>query len=503
MGLGQSAPVHRSFVLIGSLNNGKSTFGNLLVGGGLDTPFKVHIKAEKQCLTRQTEVSEATVKSSSIYGDKLPEEDIHIQVIDQPGFGDPTFSLETYSKFLIDCLKNSNAEMSTTFLITIKMSSAGFIEKTVSSLFEMAYFMSKFKYNFFNNAMIIFTHIDEIQCTDGIEVNTDSLEGKLSELMVNNEWRELTEVLQRVDNRYMFVNARNREPGYREKILQTLFEISKPVIKAIFHGNNNFMSAEMRKIIQGSNESISHPKCHLKCTFSEDFQTSECLNLEAEVISSLNRMKQVGHGISVVIILINLHKYISKQTLNLINALPGDYQFGEDNEAEFWKYVFIVFKLSEDQDPSEFIDRHVASCERFREIFERIDRRHTWVTDDMTRDECVNRILGVSQSIKQKNEGKEYINAEIISNMEKTISKMKFGPPPKVQREGATNLPARPPNTYSQMFSDAGLSFLKSGLILFVSGGDLSFAMRKRCEIKYARKINDEEFKQMLEKMDT
>ena len=124
----------------------------------------------------------------------------------------------------------------------------------------------------------------------------------------------------------------------------------------------------------------------------------------------------------------------------------------------------------------------------------------------MTRDECVNRILRVSQSIKsikQKNEGKEYINAEIISNMEKTISKMKFGPPPKVQREGATNLPARSPNTYSQMFSDAGLSFLKSGLILFVSGGDLSFAMRKRCEIKYARKISDEEFKQMLEKMDT
>ena len=155
MGLGQSAPVHRSFVLIESLNNGKSTLGNILLGGGLDTPFKVHIKAEEQCLTRQTEVSEATVKSSSIYGDKLPEEDIRIQVIDQPGFGDPTFSLEMYGKFIMDCLKNSNAEMSTTFLITVKMSSAGYIAKTVCSLFEMAYFMSQFKYNFFNNAMIV------------------------------------------------------------------------------------------------------------------------------------------------------------------------------------------------------------------------------------------------------------------------------------------------------------------------------------------------------------
>ena len=237
MGIGQSVPVHRSFVLIGSLNNGKSTLGNLILGGGMDTPFKVHNTVLGQCCTRETEVLEATVKSTSIYGHKVPEEDIRIQVIDQPGFGDTDFSLERYSKFLMDCLKNSNAEMSTTFLITIKMSSVSFTEKTVSSLFDLAYFMSKFKYNFFSNAMVVFTHIDEVH---GGELNTDSSEHKLSELMADKEWRQLSEVLLRVDNRHMFVNARSREPGYREAILQTLFEISKPVIKATIHGNNNY-----------------------------------------------------------------------------------------------------------------------------------------------------------------------------------------------------------------------------------------------------------------------
>ena len=62
----------------------------------------------------------------------------------------------------MDCLKNSNAEMSTTFLITIKITSIRFTENTVSSLFDLAYFMSKFKYSFFSNAMMVFTHINEL-----------------------------------------------------------------------------------------------------------------------------------------------------------------------------------------------------------------------------------------------------------------------------------------------------------------------------------------------------
>ena len=490
MGIGQSAPVHRSFVLIGSLNNGKSTLGNLILGGGMDTPFKVHNTVLGQCCTRETEVLEATVKSTSIYGDKVPEEDIRIQVIDQPGFGDTDFSLERYSKFLMDCLKNSNAEMSTTFLITIKMSSVSFTEAALSGLFELVYFMAKFKYNFFSNAMIVFTHIDEIQLRDGV-----SLDQELRKLTENDKWRQLSEVLLRVDNRHMFVNARSREPGYREIILQTLFEISKPIIKATIHGNNNFTSAEMRKILQGTNESILHPKCHLQCTYSEDFQISECLSMEAEVLSSFNKMKQVGHGISVVIILIHLHRYISAQTLRLINALPGDYQFGEENESEFWKYVFIVFKVCADQNPTAFIDKHVRSSDGFRDIFDKMEGRHTWVTDEMTRDECVNKILEVSQSIKQKNEGREYINAEIVSNMEKTISKMKSGPPPKKQSEGA----AKPAYTYTQMFSDAGIMLFDFAVA--VSTGDHSYMLRKRYEVKYARKISDEEFKEMVQKM--
>ena len=76
---------------------------------------------------------------------------------------------------------------------------------------------------------------------------------------------------------------------------------------------------------------------------------------------------------------------------------------------------------------------------------------------------------------------------------------MKSGPPPKKQSEGA----AKPAYTYTQMFSDAGIMLFDFAVA--VSTGDHSYIMRsmlrKRYEVKYSRKISDEEFKEMVQKM--
>ncbi|KAI6657212.1 hypothetical protein LOD99_11188 [Oopsacas minuta] len=227
MGTTQSIPANRSFILIGQLANGKSTLGNLILGGGVNTPFKIHAHLKRSCYTRGTQTSETMIKSSLIYGNKFPEEDIRIQVVDQPGLGDPRYSLERYSQFLITCLKESNAEISTTFIITIKISSVKLDNETVSALFDLSYLLGQFHYNFFSNAIIVFTHIDEIRLRDGNK-NIDQI---ITDITENEQWIRLTEILQRVNNRYMCVNAMNREPGYREEILQKLFELSKPVFQ--------------------------------------------------------------------------------------------------------------------------------------------------------------------------------------------------------------------------------------------------------------------------------
>ena len=94
MGATQSGAANRSFILVGEFNHGKSTLANLLLGGGVDTPFKIHKTEEQSCCTLGAQKSDVTIKSTLIYGDKFPEEDILIQVIDQPGLGDANYSLE-------------------------------------------------------------------------------------------------------------------------------------------------------------------------------------------------------------------------------------------------------------------------------------------------------------------------------------------------------------------------------------------------------------------------
>ena len=197
MGNFQPGPAHRSFILIGRVANGKSSLGNLLLDDGSDEPFKIHEEIQEQCLTKCMEYSQTRIKSSLIYGDKVPEEYIRIQVIDQPGLGDPEYSLENYSQFLMDCLRTSNAEMSTTFLITIKMTSDLITEQTVSNLFDLSYFMAKFKYNFFRNALVVFTHVDRVKLKKGTYQDTESLDEKLKELMQDESWNLISEILQR------------------------------------------------------------------------------------------------------------------------------------------------------------------------------------------------------------------------------------------------------------------------------------------------------------------
>ena len=486
MGASQSGPANRSFILIGKFSHGKSTLANLLLGGGVDTPFKVHKTEEQSCCTLAAQKSDVSIKSTGIYGDKFPEEEIHIEVIDQPGLGDPNYSLEKYSKFLIDCVKKSSAEVSTTFLITIRISTSKLSQRTVSSLFDLSYLMAKYNYNFFNNAMIVFTHIDEIPMREGVVLNKDTLEQIVADLCGNERWNQLTELLQRVENRYMCVDARKRDPGYREEILQTLFEISKPTIKAVFHSTPDFTSQDIHTLLRDNTNEISHPKCLLKCTFYDDNQVDP-LN------SFVCRAKQLNNGISVIVLLINLYRDLSEQSAREISALPGEYQLGGDKETEFWKYTFIVFKIQEYQEePTEYIRKKLEHYDRTRELYEKSGKRFTWVSEDMTRDQCVNKLFEVFKVIKQRNEGREYIDTQVVGRMEKEIEKIRAQPPP----DGVYAYD----NYYTHMLTNLALSTFIVGMNLYAhnpSGASKFMAGPKNPP---PRKIGDEEFKKFIEK---
>ena len=88
--------------------------------------------------------------------------------------------------------------------------------------------------------------------------------------------------------------------------------------------------------------------------------------------------------------------------------------------------------------------------------------------------------------------------------MEKTISNLKSGPPPRKQPEAAANLQQKPACTYTQMLSDAGVLLLEFAAAMYT--GDRPYIargkLREKCEVKCSRKISDEEFKEMIQKMD-
>ena len=485
MGATQSGPANRSFILIGKFSHGKSTFANLLLGGGLDTPFKVHVTDKQSCCTRLAQHSHVFIKSTLIYGDKFPEEDIHVQVIDQPGLGDADYNLDKYSKFLIDCMKKSSAEVSTTFLITINISFPILDNETVSGLFDLSYLMAKYNYNFFNNAMIVFTHIDEISLREGTVLNKDTLDQIVADLCKNERWNQFTELLQRVENRYMCVDARKRTPGYREEILQTLFEISKPTVKAVFHTTPDFTSQDIHTLLRDNSNEISHPKCLLKCTFYDD-------NPVDPLNSFVCRVRQVNSGISVIVLLINLYRDLSEESLRAISALPAEYQLGGEKETEFWKYTSIVFKIQEyNADPTEYVQKKLEHFHRIREIYEKSGKRYTWVTDDMTRDQCVSKLFESFIVIKQCNEGREFIDAEVVGKMEQEIERIRTRPPP----DGVYTYDGY----YSHMLYHLAISAVEVVVIGYASGGRPS-GMRPHRIPPAPRRIRDEEFKDFIEK---
>ena len=487
MGATQSGPANRSFIFIGTFSHGKSTLANLLLGGGVDTPFKIHKTNEPSCCTEWSQQSDVSIKSTLIYGDKFPEEDIHIQVIDQPGLGDPKYSLEKYSKFLIDCMKKSSAEVSTTFLVTIKISSPELDRKTVSGLFDLSYLMAKYNYNFFNNAMIVFTHIDEIPLKEGAVLNKDTLDKIVTDLAQNEQWNQLTELLQRVENRYMCVDARKREPGYREEILQTLFEISKPTVKAVFHGTPDFTSQDIHTLLRDNTNEISHPKCLLKCTFYDD-------NPVDPLNSFLCRAKQMNNGISVIVLLISLYRDLSEQSLRAISALPAEYELGGEKETEFWKYTFIVFKIQEYQEePKVYIQKKLEQFARIRELYEKSWKRYTWVSEDMTRDQCVSKVFEIFKVIKQCNEGREYIDTQVVRRMEKEIEGIRAKPPP----DGVYAYDSY----YSHMLTNLAKSTYVVGTTLYAwkPVNAVGYLVGPKGPPPPPRNIGDEEFKNFIE----
>ena len=201
----------------------------------------------------------------------------------------------------------------------------------------------------------------------------------------------------------------------------------------------------------------------------------------------------MNSGISVIVLLINLYRDLSEESLRAISALPAEYHLGGEKETEFCKYTSIIFKIQEYQaEPTEYIQRKLEQFHRIRELYEKSGKRCTLVSEDMTRDQCVSKLFESFKVIKQCNEGREFIDTEVVGKMEQEIERIRARPPP----DGVYAYDGY----YKHMLYHFAVSTVVGVVATYASGGRSSASMTTHKIPPPPRRIRDEEFKDFIEK---
>ena len=194
----------------------------MLLGG---KPFKEHDMPEAFGLTQNVHSGETEIESSLVYDlNGRPNEMLNIQVLDQPGLNNYCFEQKHHCEFLTKCIAASKAEMNASFLILIKLSAAFFSSEELLTILNLAEILSDGNYNFFSNAMIVFTHADELP--ENLEGET--FEERFDDLLDKEDFECVQELIDLVDQRYIFINAKDGSENNRVTTLQKLFKLTRP-----------------------------------------------------------------------------------------------------------------------------------------------------------------------------------------------------------------------------------------------------------------------------------
>ena len=410
----------RSFILLGKGSAGKSTLGNLLLGG---KPFKEHDMPEAFGVTVKVHSGETEIESSLVYDlNGHPNQMLNIQVLDQPGLNDHDFKQKHLCEFLTKCIAASKAEMSASFLILIKLSAAFFSSEELLTILNLAEILSDGNYNFFSNAMIVFTHADELP--DYLEGET--FEEKFDDLLDREDFECVQELIDLVDGRYIFINAKDGSENNRVTTLQKLFKLTRPNLTVYINGNNGFRGNELKQLFGEDEYEDSFEKNLLKQDveyhFNPDlniFKKHEKRDLDDDIANALDKLSGISKGISAMVLLISLEEVFNQAMLKLILNLPKTYNLGEGFKKDFWDYACIMFKVPDDSE--ECVKKNITRNKLLQEINLKVKSRYSWVTKKTSPEECSRRLTDLVRKVKLDAEGKTYTDRVVLTEMRQRI----------------------------------------------------------------------------------
>ena len=416
----------RVFILIGKSQAGKSTLGNLLLG---KNKFKAIDSKICVSMTQSVQSSEVTLSPGEVLG---IHKSLNIKVIDQPGMDDGNIEPKTHCNNLVKCMSDLNVKTFPTFLLVIDLESDRFLDDRCSLLTKLSFLLTQASYSLFSHTVVVFTHADRV-CDD--ISNRDMLMQIVNEKCQKIEWGVLTEILEEVHQRCIFVNGTNTIPRYRNNFLRELFELSKNILQIRFHGNNYFTSEYLKqKLGIETDGTVQEELYKLDYRFHSDrnifwMDEPKDLNMNEQLGRALHSMVALGEGISSMVILINLFAPISKQMEELINELPTHYKSDSDPEftqdvQKWWNHVFIVFKVSDDLNGEAIVRERLSYHTRMKTLTGKANDRWTWIARDTSVRDCKDRITDLCLRVRKEIGGKSFIKDTVLREIKEMMEQI-------------------------------------------------------------------------------
>ena len=413
----------RNFILLGKINSGKSTLANLLLGCGEDIQFPEHPHKQPAGCTKEVRNRITEVASSIVFGDNFTGSDIlKMQITDQPGSNNLNFNEINSCKHILQCIKESRAVLSDTFLIVCDISGKFLSNEELISILNISEILSHSGYMFLQNAILVFSHADKF----------GNPEDRLKKIIQTEEWVSIQKLLQSINNRYVFINSTDKSEGNRNSLIKRLFELSKPTLNVAITGNNGFQSSEFREILNLHDNTLIQKQSeqfNVEYFFNPNldiFHKFDKHTMDQRLEDELNKLFIISKGISVMVVLISLEEASTGEFSGIINQIPHTFSIQKSEKFEddpLWKYSFIVFLSPVDD--KNLITQDIKSNSRLVEIVSRVNNRFTWVTREMQPEECYRRLINMVLKISQDSLGTLIhgtIASEIISKIKASSS---------------------------------------------------------------------------------
>ena len=409
----------RGFILIGKSKAGNSTLGNLILGK----------KQFKGATTRSVQSSEVALSPGEIFG---IYRSLNIKVVDQPGMDNANIEPKTHCNNLIKCMSDLNVKTFPTFLLVINLESDRFLDDGCSLLSKLSFLLTQASYSLFSHTVVVFTHADRV--CDDIN-NRDMLMQIVNEKCQKREWRGLTDILEEVHQRCIFVNGIDPSPQVRSKFLRELFELSKSILQIRFHGNNDFTSEYLKQKLDIRNDRIVEEELYkLDYRFHPDrnlFWNKELrdMNMDEQLERALQSMVALGEGISSMVVLISLLVSFSDQMEELINELPTHYVSDSDPEfsqdvQNWWNHVFIVFEVSDDASGEKTIKKDLKLNPIRNTLVRKAKHRWTWIARDTSVRMCRDRITDLCLRVRKEIGGKVFVKDTVLREVKEMMTEI-------------------------------------------------------------------------------